>query len=156
MSPLAMLRRGVLTTTEDRRPDSYTGRTMHDRGDVVAAHPHRQFLQTVAFSDFGQHPKVLVRRLARRWDAHQAGHRESEAIAALLEESVHLGGRNPGLLWLGTGVDLDENSRPAALLLALPRECLSQRRAVERLDHVEQFDGGSRLVRLKWTDQVQL
>ena len=74
---------------------------------------------------------------------------------ALLEQGRQLGDRAAAFLRLVADIDLDEAIGPPAALRHRPGQRGGERRAVERMDRVEQGDRLLRLVRLEPADQME-
>ena len=119
------------------------------------AHAHRETGHAVASGDLGQQCEMRARLLVGRRDAHEAGDREAEPVAAIGDEGVGALGQHAGLLGLGAGVDLDVERGAASAAGHLGRQGLGDPGAIDRLDHVEQFDGLAGLVGLQRPDEVQ-
>src|SRR5450432_128901 len=94
----------ILAMAEDRRADADMGGAELDRGREVGAHAHGQILQAVARGDFRGQREMRRGRIVDRWDAHQAGNRQTEIVAAARDERVRLRWRDTRLLRLFAGI----------------------------------------------------
>ncbi len=94
-------------------------------------------------------------RIVERRDAHEPPDPQAEPVPAFGDESVSLARRDPGLLRLLAGVDLNEEPRGAALTGDLGGERPGDFRTVHRLDDIEQGDRFFRLVGLERADEVE-
>jgi hypothetical protein len=91
-----------------------------------------------------------------RRQAHQAGDRQPEFVPAPSNEIVRLLRQHARLLRLATGIDLDQQSRSAALPGDLLGQRLGQAWTVQGMNHVEQRHRLARLVGLQGPNQMQL
>ena len=100
--------------------------------------------------------KCGARALVVGRDAHEAGDRQLQPVAAQGDEGFCLARQDAGLLRLFPDIDLDEKRRQARAARRLGREGVREPLAVERLDDVEQGQGVAQLVGLQRPDEVQL
>src|SRR5271156_2394970 len=136
----------ALALTEKRRADPDRGGAEADRGLEVGAHAHGKARQAVARSDRGGEGEVGAGRLVLWRDAHQALEDEAKLAAAAGDEGVGVGRRDPSLLRLLAGVDLDIEPGLAAEALDRAGQGFGKLRPIQRLDHVEELGRLARLV----------
>src|SRR5580704_6184863 len=96
-----------LARAEQRRADPHRSRAEANGDLEIGAHAHRETRQAVAGGNLGGEGEVRPGRLVLWRDAHQALDGEAKLAAAAGDEGVGVGGRDPGLLRLFPGVDLD-------------------------------------------------
>ena len=94
------------------------------------------------------------RRLDRR-NAHEAAHRQLQAIPALRNEAGGVPGSDARLLRFLAGIHLDETVGAPSGARHLCRQRFGKARPVDRLDDVEESDGIAHLVGLERADQMQ-
>lgn len=131
-------------------------RSQTDRRLIVGAHPHGEFCDPVVLGQLRQQGKMQSRRLFHGRDTHQSLEFEAKLFARFTEKGGKLLRQQPGLLRLGTGIDLDIETRPAPLRLHLPGQEPGQFHPVNGLDDIEQGHRIGRLVGLQRSDQPQL
>ncbi len=94
-------------------------------------------------------------RFVRRRDTHQAFNGQAVFAAAKIDEGVGLRRRDPGLLRLLSGVDLDQKPRAGAPSLHGIGKRARKPGPVHGFDNIEKAEGVSRLVGLQRADQPQ-
>jgi hypothetical protein len=98
---------------------------------------------------------MQCRLLVERRNAHQAFDRQPESVAALDNEFIGHGRKNPRFLGLLTGIDLDQAGRAPTAALHLAGQRLGKPRPVDGFDHVAKRHRIAHLVGLQRPDQVQ-
>lgn len=144
------------TCPEDRAADPHMCGTMGNRGFKIRTHAHAQSGQTVAAGNGCQHLEMRHRVLARWRDTHQTRNTKAKFIPAQRDERVRFIWMGSGLLRFFTCVDLKEEVRVTALGQDLPGKNAGKLWAIDRMDRIKERHGIPRLVRLKWTDEVDL
>ena len=94
--------------------------------------------------------------LVDRRNAHQTGNRQFEFLLAHGDEACRVGRHHARLLRLLSGIDLDEQLQPLALFRHFGGDGMCDLRPVNGVNGIEQLHGFFGLVRLQWSDQVQL
>ena len=131
-------------------------RTKCDRGGKIRAHAHREKLQSIALRDFCGQRKMRPRSLVERRNAHEAGDCQPILIATRRQECIGILRQDTGFLRLRTGIDFGKERRPLLLFTELLRKRFAKACPIDRMDRVEKRDRLFRLVRLQWSDEMQL
>ena len=121
----------------------------------IGAHAHAEEAEPGAPGDLAQQREMRCRLLVERRNAHQAFDRQAEPVAALDDEVIGHGRKNPRLLRLFAGTDLDQAGRAPTSALHLPGQRLGEPRPVDGFDHVAKCRSVAYLVGLQRPDQVQ-
>lgn len=94
-------------------------------------------------------------RLGDGRDAHQTINAQGVFTLHALEKGLELRGRDPRLLRLLAGIDLDQKARRTARGIDRLPQGGCQTVAIKGFDDIEQFNGLVRLIALQWPDQAQ-
>ena len=106
--------------------------------------------------EFGQQRKVRCRRFVGRRNAHQALNRQAKFFAAQGDEIRRVARRHAGFLRLLTRVHLDKQNGLPMTAVQFGAQGMCELRPVQRVDCIEKLDGFTDLVRLQWSDEMQL
>jgi len=121
----------------------------------IGAHAHAEEAEPGAPGDLAQQREMQCRLLVERRKAHQARARQAEPVAALDDEVIGRGAKNPRLLRLFAGIDLDQVGPTPTAALLLPGQPLGEPRPLDGFDRVAKCHRIAHLVGLQQPDQVQ-
>ena len=124
------------------------GRAELHSNPVIPAHSHGEDIEPVARCDFREQCEMRRGPLIRRRNAHESRDIEAKLFAALGDQSVGVCRGDTGFLRFLAGIDLDKQTRCAALAGAFFRKHAGELRPIDGFNNVKERHGLFHLVGL--------
>src|SRR5947209_11125614 len=156
-SPLRHVRDARRARAEDRGAHAHHGGALLDGDLEVAAHPHRQLRQPVALRQLAQRAEPAARVLGALdggRDRHQSAQPQPAERRQRLHRRLDRLRRPAALRRLQADVDLHERVHRTAPRAGAAVELAREVDAIDGVDHVEQLERVTDLVRLEVADEV--